>query len=142
MKTVHYFSIIHDNSSYRLIHDKTDITRWAKGYFRTRKLARDISTADDLEIFFQEIGRKVFSFYYVSPLIFGSTTYIVIPYITLYLSILKIFFMRIYWLGLYEGYPYIRKQYYRIVDNNDFQKLYWKMRIKAIKFGLMKGRAG
>ncbi len=142
MKIVHHFGIIHNNSSYKLIRSKTDITRWAKGYLRTKKLARDFSIADDVLIRCHQLGKLVFSYYYVSPFIFGSTSNIRLPYISSFLWKIKMFFKRIYWLGIYEGYDRVRKHYYSIVQSDNFQKLYWIVRIKAIKFRLIRGRGG
>ncbi len=142
MKIVHHFGIIHNNSSYKLIHNETDITRWAKSYFRTKRLARDFSKADDLIMRCHKLGKLVLSFYYVSPFIFGSTSSIRLPYLSSFFWKIKMFFKRIYWLGIYELYDYIRKHYYSITKSDNFQKLYWRVRIKAIKFGLIKGRAG
>lgn len=142
MKIVHHISIIHNNSSYKLIHNTTDITRWAKGYIYTKKLARAFSKADDcnMNLNCRKLGKLVYSFYYVSPLIFGSTFWV--PYVSSFLWDIKMFFKRIYWLSIYESYAYVRKHYYSMIKSDDFQNLYWRARIKAIKLKLIRGRGG
>ena len=139
MKIVHHFGIIHNNSSYKLIRSNTDITRWAKGYLRTKKLARDFSKADDILIRCHKLGKLIFSYYYVSPFIFGSTELgIHLPY-SISLLRFKILFKHLFGFNLRD---YLRERYFQFIESNNFQKLYWKIRIKAIKLKLLKGRGG